>query len=133
MREILFHAKRTDNGDWIEGFLVKQPSAVQIGNRSPWFIFVPPKSTDDSGEMHNIIPKTVGQYTGLTDRNDTKVFEGDIMTFEAYNLTYIGVVEYMGSSFAIHCKTGAPFLDDAMECHDAVVVGDVHDILEFWR
>lgn len=61
MREILFRGKRIDNGEWISGFLV---DAKHIGD---WVLAEP------------IHPETVGQYTELTDKNGTKIFEGDIL------------------------------------------------------
>lgn len=65
-REILFKAKRTDNGKWVEGYLCKHPSAVQIGECFPWYIHVPP-----------VDPETVCQYTGLTNKNEVNAFECD--------------------------------------------------------
>lgn len=79
MREILFKAKRLDNGEWVEGYLVKYPSAIQVGDCSPWYIQVPPVDPDDSGGKYNVDPSTVCEYTGLTDKNGKKVFVGDII------------------------------------------------------
>ena len=80
MKEILFKAKRLDNGDWVEGYLVRHPSASQIGDDySTWYIHVPPTDPDDSGGVFNVDPSTVSQYTGLTDKNRKKIFEGDII------------------------------------------------------
>ena len=96
MREILFKAKRTDNGEWVEGYIVKCPSAVQIGNGSCWYIDVPPVDPDDNGGRYNVDPETVCQYTGLTDSNDMKVFEGDILKFtDKFNgYEWIGRMEF---------------------------------------
>ena len=96
MREILFRGLHPCDGPdtivvdgeevkgrWVEGYIVRHPSAIQIGNDySPWYIHVPPVDPDDNGGVFNVLPSTVGQYTGLTDRNGKRVFEGDIVRQE---------------------------------------------------
>ena len=83
MREILFRGKRLDNGEWVEGCLCKHPSAIQgPGYAGPWYIHVPPKDPDDNGGVYNVAPSTVGQFTGITDKNGRKVFEGDVVCAE---------------------------------------------------
>lgn len=88
MREILFKAKRLDNGEWVTGYICKYPSAVQIGDCSPWYIQVPPADPDDNGGVYNVDPETVCQFTGLTDSDGKKVFEGDILKFFEKNEEY---------------------------------------------
>ena len=69
-------------GRWVEGYIVRHPSAIQIGNDySPWYIHVPPVDPDDNGGVFNVLPSTVGQYTGLTDKNGKRIFEGDIISW----------------------------------------------------
>ena len=93
MREILFKAKRVDNGEWVEGLLWKKK--YNDGNRI--FISCFPDK-DDNEEVYVVCPETVSQFTGLHDTNGKRIFEGDIVAnwdyYEEKIGKYRGVILY---------------------------------------
>ena len=87
MRETLFRGKRTDNNKWIEGgyCYCNNKSYIVITTR-----YIPDTRDWDEADYYEkhpvykpmfieVIPETVGQFTGLYDRNDKKIFEGDVV------------------------------------------------------
>ncbi len=114
MREILFRGKRTDNGEWItdsETFILDGDGA--------WL----------SDEMHveKIAQETIGQYTGLTDKNGVKIFEGDIVIHHNRSDDDIGYV-YFSAEDCRYKRTSVSGKDVCVHqncCYE--VIGNIHD------
>lgn len=129
MREILFRGKRTDNGEWIEGLLARYNPKFETANIVDEFeLLVPAKA------------ETVGQYTGLTDKNDKKIFEGDIVQYEDASADFEGyhddvflnrgAVSFAPWGGVVFSNRQTVEMDDLFDSEtsiDAEVIGNIYD------
>lgn len=138
MREILFRGKRIDNGEWVDGSLITDVFyRVGEGNKNsiPYILSVSGidydswEDLDDDYGLYEVDHDTTGQYTGLTDKNGKKIFEGDIIK-HYFSLRFspsVGQVMYEDE----HCKwVTKDVYNDTWEIHKGCiyeVIGNIHD------
>ena len=136
MREILFHGKRADNGEWVEGDLLQ----IKYYNKPIIECKIMPQTPVSSA--YPVLSETIGQFTGLTDKNGVRIFEGDICRFKRFNDVHVGkiifnettasfVMKYQSIVGAYGEKATHKMLLSV--CDDIEVIGNIHDNPELLR
>ena len=132
MREILFRGKRTDNGEWVYGYYTK--ARYYLNEKEMHVIFAPDGEAFprcEFSDYEEVDPETVCQFTGITDKNGRKIFEGDIVEGNSEYFTYThpyGKIVYDGGQYLIS-------FDDVLEdieclgawANDVEIIGNIYD------
>ena len=115
MREFLLRGKRTDNGEWI----TDSETYIRDGD-GIWL-------SDENLNVVTVIPETVGQYTGLTDKNGVRIFEGDIVTGWFNHEKIVGYIFYGGNAQFFIQRDGIYGIGlDNSDCW-LEVIGNIYD------
>ena len=125
MREILFRAKTIDSNEWIYGYYLK--------GKDKTYIAIKERENEAGWDIEEVIPETVGQYTGLKDKNGKMIFEGDIVTglFNYNKIT--GYIKY-GSDCTFYIERNGLYgilLNNAEDWLE--VIGNIHDNKELLK
>ena len=124
MSEILFRGKRIDNGDWVYGSLIDG-----IYGAVPVIVTLP--SMDDDFtldfEYDHVDPATLGQYTGLKDKNGKKVFEGDIIRKTNEGRHPQIFTANIRTNFRVNEEVYYSPCDHFTESCEYEIIGNIHD------
>ena len=132
MREILFRGKDKD-GNWVEGDLIHDYIAIETVDDTiyDWPDPIPASIKQKDCFPVEVIQETVGQFTGLTDKNGVKIFEGDIVVFDdgdGWELERM-VVEFTNGAFNVCCFHSEQLIF-IHEPRIIEVIGNIHDNTE---
>lgn len=131
MRDILFRGKCLDNDEWVYGDLLQFQDRTVI------------HSTANGCRVADAVdPTTVGQYTGLKDKNGNRIFEGDIVRyfehqFDGKDEPVCGAVVYEEGGFAVRAYFLNNWLWDSIhgniQLRDVEIIGNIHDTPELLK
>ena len=139
MREILFRGKTIVGEAWVQGFLVEKSDPVYENIK---YYFILRQERNQPGNMlssfatwHEVEPSTVGQYTGLTDKNGKRIFEGDILNTKLESGNFAGFewpymkVGFIDGAFCLIDKIGRVFAVMGAFAPNISfeVIGNIHD------
>ena len=133
MRDYEFRGKRLDNGEWVYGSLTVRLVDGYLDHSKKCY-FIQYDYMNNYGQVFTdkfeVDPSTIGQFTGLVDKNGKKIYEGDVVKGKEWERgtshRHIGIVEYISSSFR---SVG---INKYLGYHGSVdgsyeVIGNIHD------
>ena len=125
MKEILFRGKDIDNDEWVEGYLTVTNFPTGEWVKCIDYLIDRYTIREDYGQT-TVVPETITQYIGFTDKNKRKIFECDIIKLYLIDGFEIGVIKYndIMCRFMFFTKEGSYSFDNTTECE---VIGNIYD------
>lgn len=139
MREIIFRGQRTDNNEWVKGGVCdwgSNESSIFVVNHYEGSMFEPPYTDLDEVEVYT---QTVGQFTGVLDKDENQIFEGDIILVTTDGeMLHEGVVIFKDGAFFIDvpgfdCFPLHSYFDNNQEsnAYELSIIGNIYDNQEW--
>ena len=123
MREILFKAKRIDNGEWVEGYVVRKHGL--------YFIYSIINSESCRQNNYEIIPETICQFTGLCDKNGKRIWENDVVWLVCDGKEHIYQIVWDNSELDFKATKGEENYGTNYEyllcCDEIEAIGNIFD------
>ena len=132
-REILFKAKRKDNGEWVDGYY-RADTDLDIHFICGWNYYLSENGLEREPFEYEIDPDTLCQYTGLTDKNGKKIWENDICEMVYNGVVYVYVVVWDKTELDFKGTNGKENYGRNFEylgcCEEIEVIGNIFDYPE---